>query len=348
MIAQRQVRWRKVRASARDSWLLFRQFQWPLLAFIAAILGGGLLYHLFSKLAGEPINSLAETTYHVLGLTFLQPIEAFPRAWYLQVFYFLMPVIGIGILAQGVAEFGVMFFNRRARGKEWEMAVASTYNRHILLVGLGHLGFRVVQHLHSLGQELVVIEHNPQADLVASVRALGIPVIAEDGSRELALKAAKVESARTIILCTQNDALNLKIALKARQLNREIRVILRIFDDDFAASLQEQFGFTAMSATGRAAPAFAAAAAGVDVTRPITVGGEELSMASLTVQPGSALAGLAVGQIEKDYDVSVVLLRRPNEPPDFHPAAERCVTAGDALAVLGAEYRISVLAQQNS
>jgi voltage-gated potassium channel len=161
--------WRRLYASVRDTWLLFRQFQWPLVAFMGAIVGGGLLYGSLASWAGEPINSTSEAIYHILGLTFLQPIEEFPQAWYLQSFYFIMPIIGIGILAQGVADFGVLFFNRRERGKDWAMAVASTFNKHAVLVGLGHLGFRVSQKLHGLGQDVVVIEINPQADLVASI-----------------------------------------------------------------------------------------------------------------------------------------------------------------------------------
>ncbi len=90
-------------------------------------------------------------------------------------------------------------------------------------------------------------------------------------------------------LCTQNDSLNLKVALKAQRLNPNIHVILRIFDDDFAHGLQEQFGYTAFSATAMAAPAFAAAASGVDMTRPITVEGQSMSLAHLKIEPDLAL-----------------------------------------------------------
>jgi Trk K+ transport system NAD-binding subunit len=339
---------RKVYASLRDTWLLFRQFQWPLVAFASAIIGGGLLYDGLARIAGEPINSFSEAIYHVLGLTFLQPIEEFPNAWYLQSFYFIMPIIGIGILAQGVADFGVLFFNRRERGKDWAMAVASTFNKHVVLIGLGHLGFRVAQKLHQLGQDVVVIEINPKADLVATIQDLGIPILADDGKREAALRAAGVEKAEAILLCTQNDSLNLQIALKARSIKKDIRVVLRIFDDDFATALQDQFKFKAMSATGRAAPAFAAAAAGVDMTRPITVEGEELSLASMVIGINSAIANATIEEIESQYDVSVVLLRRGGELPDYHPNASRKIAPDDTLAVFGGSTQISVLAQNNA
>lgn len=88
-----------------------------------------------------------------------------------------MPVIGIGILAQGVADFGILFFNRRSRGKEWEMAVASTLSQHIILVGLGHLGYRVARDLSQMDHDVVVIERDPSVDLVASIKQMNITVI---------------------------------------------------------------------------------------------------------------------------------------------------------------------------
>ena len=96
------------------------------------------------------------------------------------------------------------------------------------------------------------------------------------------LEAANIKDARTIILASQNDAMNLQIALKARSMNPKIKVVIRIFDEDFAHALQDQFGFIALSATEMAAPVFAAAASGVDVTNPISIEGQLLSLARLT------------------------------------------------------------------
>ena len=345
--SNRNSRRRKLRATWRDTWLLLRQFRWPLTAFVIAIVGGGFLYYVLSNLAGEPMDHPVEAMYHVLGLTFLQPSGEFPQAWYLELFYFLMPVIGIGIFAQGVAEFGVLFFNRRARGKEWEMAVASTFTNHVILVGLGHLGFRVVRYLHEMDQEVVVVEKNPRADLLNSVRQMDIPVIEDDASREITLDASGVGRARSIILCTQNDSLNLQVALKARKKDPAIKVIIRIFDDDFANELHNQFGFTAMSATGMAAPAFASAASGVDMTNPIAVEGEALSLARLNVNPFSSLVDQSIGQVEEKYNISVVLLRR-HEEADFHPVASRSLEVGDVLAILGGPAEISLLVNENN
>ena len=68
-------------------------------------------------------------------------------------------------------------------------------------------------------------------------------------------------------------------------------MVIRIFDADFAQSLKDQFGFIALSATEMAAPAFAAGATGADVTNLISIEGEQLSLARLTISPSSQLAG---------------------------------------------------------
>jgi Trk K+ transport system NAD-binding subunit len=254
-----------------------------------------------------------------------------------------MPLIGVAILAQGLADFGVLFFNRKSRSKEWEMAVASTFNQHIILVGLGHLGYRVVRQLHDMNLDVVVVENAPRDDLVANLRALDIPILQGDGTREAMLEAAGVRRARVLVLCTQNDNLNMQIAVKARSLNPNIQVVMRIFDDDCARALEKQFGFSALSATGMAAPVFAAAAAGMDITQPITVEGQALCLARMNLSPRSKLAGLAVTDIEQKYDVSVVLLRRDNHQ-DMHPSADRRLAANDVVAVLGGPEQITRLA----
>ena len=67
---QRSPRWRKIRASWRDTLLLVREFSWPLFLFILAMIGGGLLYYQLSNLANQPVGSRIEAVYLVLALTF--------------------------------------------------------------------------------------------------------------------------------------------------------------------------------------------------------------------------------------------------------------------------------------
>src|SRR5687767_9267015 len=113
---------RQWKAGWRDTIILLKEFQTPLLLFTVAVIGGGFAYAAIANVVGEPVQSIAEAIYTVLTAAFLQVVGDFPNSFGLQIFHFAMPVIGLIILAQGLADFGSLLFNRRARNKEWEMA----------------------------------------------------------------------------------------------------------------------------------------------------------------------------------------------------------------------------------
>ena len=226
------------------------------------------------------------------------------------------------------------------------MAVASVMNQHIVLVGLGHLGYRVAQKLHEMGENVVAVEVKLGTHTTSAARDMGIPIIQADAREAGSLESANIKEARTIILASQNDSMNLQIALKARSLNPNIQVVIRIFDEDFARALQDQFGFIALSATEMAAPVFAAAAAGADVTNPISIEGQLLGLARITIKPNSTFASKTVGYVEDNYHLNIVLLRHDHES-EMHPPDSGPLHAGDTLAVLGGPTQLARLVHDN-
>jgi Trk K+ transport system NAD-binding subunit len=339
-------RWRRSLAVWRDTLILINEFKSPLLLFTIAVIGGGAGYFVIAQSVGEPVRTLGEAIYTVLAATFLQPVGEYPQNIAMQLFFFIMPLVGVIFLAQGLTDFGILLFNRKSRGKEWEMAVASTMNQHIVLVGLGHLGFRVAQKLHEMGESVAVLEVKLGTHTTAAARDMGIPIIQADARQSGSLESANIKDARTIILASQDDAMNLQIALKARSLNPKIQVVIRIFDEDFAHALQDQFGFIALSATEMAAPVFAAAAAGADVTNPISIEGQLLGLARITIKPKSIFVNKTVGHIEDTYRLNIVLLRHDHSS-EMHPTDTQIIHAGDTLAVLGGPAQLNRMVHDN-
>ena len=328
-------RWREARLGARNTLVLFRQFRGPLLALVGVIAGGGALYYILAQAAGEPgrPTSLAEAFYGALSMMFLQASSTFPDVWYLQLFFFVMPLLGLIILAQGVADFGVLLFNRRARGEAWEMAVADTYSNHIIVIGLGHLGFRIARALHELGAPFIIVEKNPEADLAAQAQSWNVPIIRGDALNQETLRKARADRAHTIVIATSDDTMNLQIAIHARAVNPQLRTIVRLFDDEFAREVRQAFGITAAySASALAAPAFAASAAGLDTLQSVTLNDRTLHLSQFTLADTSTLAGQSVAQIEDRYDLTIVLLRRGREV-DLHPDNSRALKGADQITV---------------
>ena len=344
---RRRVRARTLRASLRDTLVLLREFRDSLLLFSTTLLFGGLLYHSLAIRAELATGSYAESLFIVLSMIFFQASIDFPDAWYLQIFFFVMPVIGLAILGRGAADFGVLLFNRKARGEAWQVAVASTNSNHIVLIGVGHLGFRVARELYNMGEDTVAIERDPDAHLIGAVEEFGFPIIAGDATRPEVLRKAGVERAAAVVMCTSTDIINLQIALKVREMNPDARTVVRLFDDDFARAVQDQFAIDqAISASALAAPAFAAAAIIADVIPPVTIAGRTLSLVRFTILEGSRLRGMTIGELEAKFDASVVLLDRKGVS-DLHPADEVRLARQDDVAVFAERESLNSITQWN-
>jgi len=65
-------------------------------------------------------------------------------------------------------------------------------NGHIVLVGLGMVGTRVLDRLHATGHQVVAIERDPHARGVTLARQVGIPLILEDAAAPGVLQLARV------------------------------------------------------------------------------------------------------------------------------------------------------------
>jgi voltage-gated potassium channel len=317
----------------RDVRVLSRQFRAPLALFVISVLLGGLVFDLLYTHAEIQDLTYIEAVHAIYEMVFFGGSIPFPQQWYLQIFYFIMPIIGLGLVVQGVINFGVMLFNKSAREDEWQVAIASTYKDHVIIAGIGRLGYRIVQQLLEFGEEVVGIEIDPEGEFVQRVMAEKVPVVFGNATHPHVLQQAGVERASALITCTENDLTNLEIALIARELRQDIHVVLRMFDHDMAQKVARGFNIQiAFSTSALSAPAFAAAASRSDITHAFYVGDQLLNVSSITVGAGSMLVGQRVGDLEHELDLSVVLHNRAGRM-DLHPGPDIVLEVGDQICV---------------
>ena len=105
--------------------------------------------------------------------------------------------------------------------------------------------------------------------------------------------------------------MNLETALHARALAPDLRLVLRLSDDDLAERVQKTVGNTiSRSVPYLAAPGFAAAMLEHQVLRTIPVGRHVLLIADVGVGTGSELAGQPVRSAHRPGAVRVIAVRR--------------------------------------
>src|SRR5262249_18865354 len=115
---------------------------------------------------------------------------------------------------------------------------------HVVVVGLGNVGSRVLRRLHDLGVPAVAIDKSEDARGIPVARELHIPYIIGDASNKETLRAASVQTCRALLVVSTDDATNLATALQGRAIKDDLRVVLRLFDGEFASRVQRAFGVT--------------------------------------------------------------------------------------------------------
>ncbi len=207
---------------------------------------------------------------------------------------------------------------------------------HVLVCGLGAIGFRVVEELVRLGEAVVVIEREADNHFVATARRLGAAVIVGDAAVAEVLRQAHAGTARAVIAATSNDLSNLAVALLAREMDPAQRVVLLLADPQMAKMLREAAGVKlAVSVPALTAPAFVAALFGDRVHSAFLLHERLFAVLDLVVQEKDALAGQAVRALAVDYRLMPVAVLPAAGPPSRLPMAARLVP-GDRLVAVSA------------
>src|SRR5262249_38910557 len=146
-----------------------------------------------------------------------------------------------------VLRVGYLLFAQKRRLPEWQRMVASLHRNHIIVVGVGKVGYRTIKGLVALRESVVAIEQRADSEFLDEVDSLGVPVISGNGRHRKILEQAGASRARAIILVTDDDLANMDAALTAREINPAIRVVLRLFDDTLATKFASRFDMPTIS-----------------------------------------------------------------------------------------------------
>jgi voltage-gated potassium channel len=319
------------------------EFRWSLGIFWSLVLLGGLLLQLCYH---RHALGYLEACYAVFLLIFLEPMLAFPDEWYLQPLFFLLPVIGLGAVADSLVRMAFLVFTQKTKLPEWNRMAASLQRNHHIVVGVGKVGYRVIEGLLALGESVVGIERVSDSALVDDVLDRGVPVIHGDARQKKTLEQAGVAHARSVILATSDDLANLDAALTARDINPKVPVVLRLFDDTLANKFAGAFNMPAISTSHVAAPAFIAAATGRKIYQEFQLAGQAVHLVDLAVAGEGSLVGRTVGEIQADQQVNIVMHQGP-AGVNVNPGHDVALSAGDILLVIAPAKELTDLEAAN-
>jgi Trk K+ transport system NAD-binding subunit len=203
---------------------------------------------------------------------------------WVKVFLSVLKIAGAALLAGFTAIFTNYLLKARLGGALEARKIPD--GGHLVVCGLGNVGYRCVEELARMRKPVVAVDRVADNPFAATVRRMGVPVIVGDATVSEVLRQARADTARAVIAATSSELANLEIALLVRQENPTQRVVVRLTDPDFAQAVREAARIRfAMSVPALAAPAFAAALYGDRVQTLVSVGGRTLAVVELVVQP---------------------------------------------------------------
>jgi Trk K+ transport system NAD-binding subunit len=221
--------------------------------------------------------------------------------------------------------------------------MAQSMSGHIVLVGLGRLGYRTFLLLRRLGEQVVVIERDAGGEFLEEVRREGVPLLIGDARRETFLEEANIQRAKSIIAATNDDLANLEIALDARRLQPGIRVVLRMFDQNLADKIRAGFDIhIAISQSALSAPAFATAALDRTMVNSYVVGDQLVVMKRWELNDQAPLCGQTVAGVMARHQLCVIE-RRTAGGNEIFPGPDTRLQAGDIVLVQGTFDKVSAL-----
>lgn len=209
---------------------------------------------------------------------------------------------------------------------------------HVVIVGMGRVGQRVATILREFKQPIVAItEQRDPPNLRPD-----IPLLVGDPLTEL--DKVNLATAKSLIVVTDDQMLNLEVALMARdaahQLDREIGLVIRSYGQRFSDNLAGLLPTAnVLAAYALTAEAFVGAAFGENILGLFRLNEQTILVTEYQIAADDTLVGKLISQVSYGYGVVPIFHQRETrlEGDAFDPlmpSDNRRLQVGDRLIVL--------------
>lgn len=241
------IRKKIVKVYFREVIIRLRAFRGFIILLVSFILIGATI--LSSRLDLPFLFSIYET----LALVFFSSSLEYPHNdLFLQMVWILFPITGIALISDGLSSIGKTLKYGDHTTPEWNSAMAKQMKNAVIVIGIGNVGLKLLRELATTEHDVVAIDRKDNSeydeDLKEFQKENPVPIIPGDATRTNVLEKAGIEDAKALLIVTNDDLVNLKIAMKAKKLaeslgNKDLKLIIRMFDLEFGEEIKDKLGF---------------------------------------------------------------------------------------------------------
>jgi voltage-gated potassium channel len=289
---------------------------------------------------------MAVTTLSTVGYGEARPLGPGGR-----LFAALFILVGVGATLYTVAAAAEFLIAGRVRdwiGRRSMNKLLAAMRDHVIVCGYGRLGRSVGAELARGRVDQVIVDEDPV--VVARLEGGPHPALLASAADEGILEAAGIARARAIVAATGSEAINVFIALAAREANPTIAIHARAETEAGARRLRRAGATQVVSPYHLGGQRLAhailrpAVADFMELAAPGT--GAEIDLEEVVVPSESSLIGTTLGALgERGIQVSVVAIKREADPLALNPTAAMDLRAGDRVVVVGDRENVTRLAE---
>ena len=200
---------------------------------------------------------------------------------------------------------------------------------HVVIIGLGRVGQRVATLLQRFKQNLVAVS----STVTESDITLKIPLVT--GNIIKSLEKVNLATAKGIIAVTNDEMLNLEVALMGYSVNPNIRLVIRTSEQRFSDNLAKLLPYSAFICNSAVvAEAFTGAAFGENILSLFRIDQQTVLVTEYNIETGDTLNGLILAEIAYGYGVVPILYQKSLDNSKLMPSDDIRLAVGDRLIVL--------------
>ena len=244
-------------------------------------------------------------------------------------------LFSLGLALVGTALIGVMYalFTENllsARFQFLKHRPPIPKHNHVVLIGLGRLGQGIARFLQELKQPLVGIDSRELDQHILPQMPL---VISESIS---ALSKVNLSQAKSIIVATDNQMINLEIGLISHNASPQAGLVIRMLDRNFSETLGQLLPFAKVLCTEvLAAEAFVAAAFGENILHLFHAHNQTVLVTEYNIAADDTLNQLLLADVAYGYGVVPILYQKSSQKiSKWMPSDDIKLKVGDRLVVL--------------
>jgi voltage-gated potassium channel len=284
-------------------------------------------------------------TITTVGFSEVIDLSPVGRLWTITVL-----VVGFGVALYTAAtsiEYLIELGSVRTR-KRMEDQVAKL-TEHTIVCGFGRVGTGTWNALRERETPVVVVESDPER--VAAAEAAGALVINGDATHNNVLELAGIHSAEALIACVADDSDNLVIALSAKALRPELRVVCRASEPESERKLRLAGADAVVAPQVVGAERLALMALQPELAQifDVVVGGSpvEFHVEELEIQPSCQVADKSIEDsgIREKCGAMIVAIEEGEDRVEVNPSADTPLRVGDRVVVVGTREQVEAAAE---